>query len=141
VELDPEKAVLLRWAFETMATGQHRASSVLAWLRQHGLRLSPSQAHRLLRNPFYWADSAGRARRTPDCIRRWCLKNCSIGSRSCSRTVVIHGIAVRGGRLCCTDLPDVRRVATLSPPIDTDAFCTTAVGRLFGAGIVALPRL
>ncbi len=53
IELDPEKATLVRWAFETMATGAHRASSVWAWLRQHGLRISQSHLHRLLRNPFY----------------------------------------------------------------------------------------
>jgi DNA invertase Pin-like site-specific DNA recombinase len=53
VELDPQKAIPLRWAFETMATGHHRASSVLVWLRQQGLRISQSHLHRLLRNPFY----------------------------------------------------------------------------------------
>lgn len=53
VELDPQKAIPLRWAFETMAAGQHRASSVLIWLRQHGLPVSQSHLHRLLRNPFY----------------------------------------------------------------------------------------
>ena len=70
IEPDPDKAPLVQWAFETMASGQHRASDVLIWLKQHGLQVSKSQLHRMLRNPFYcgrlvWKGQVFRGRQAP----------------------------------------------------------------------------
>ena len=69
IEVDPKAGPLMRWAFETVATGQHRVTSV-AWLRQHAVEVSTSHLHRLLRNPFTAAACAGRTKSLPATTRR-----------------------------------------------------------------------
>jgi site-specific DNA recombinase len=64
VALDPERAPLVRWAFETYATGMYSMSDLAALLEARGLRnrpsrrygsrpLSVSALHKILMNPYY----------------------------------------------------------------------------------------
>jgi site-specific DNA recombinase len=64
VEVDPERAPLITWAFEAYATGEWTTRGLLAELTDRGLRtlptpksrpkvLSPSQIHRILHHPYY----------------------------------------------------------------------------------------
>jgi site-specific DNA recombinase len=64
VELDPERAPLIRMAFDLYATGEYSVRALVEILRERGLRsvgtakrppvpLVRSRVHRLLRNPYY----------------------------------------------------------------------------------------
>jgi site-specific DNA recombinase len=64
VELDPDRAHLMRWAFQTYATGDWTIRTLLAELTEKGLTTVPgpktpsrsltvSHLHRLLRHPYY----------------------------------------------------------------------------------------
>jgi site-specific DNA recombinase len=64
VEVDPERAPLMRWAFEAYATGDWTIRTLLAELTRRGLTTVPgpktpgrpltvSHLHRLLRHPYY----------------------------------------------------------------------------------------
>jgi site-specific DNA recombinase len=64
VEVDPERAPLMTWAFETYATGDWTIRTLLAELTDRGLTTVPgprtpgrpltvSHLHRLLRHPYY----------------------------------------------------------------------------------------
>ncbi len=64
VAIDPERAPLMQWAFETYATGEWSLTSLTAALQAKGLTTVPSQSYaekpiprstlaRLLHNPYY----------------------------------------------------------------------------------------
>ena len=64
VELDPERALLVTWAFETYATGEWSVERLLDELTRRGLTntataarptrpLYPSHFHKLLKHPYY----------------------------------------------------------------------------------------
>ncbi len=64
VELDPERAPLVQWAFEAYATGEYALNRLLAEVTRKGLMqratkrqpvrpLNVSYLHRMLRNPYY----------------------------------------------------------------------------------------
>ncbi len=64
VEVDPERAPLIAWAFEAYASGEWTMRGLLEELTEQGLRtlpgprstaklLSPSQLHRILHHPYY----------------------------------------------------------------------------------------
>ncbi|MCA1604965.1 MAG: recombinase family protein, partial [Acidobacteria bacterium] len=64
IEIDPERAPLIRWAFEVYATGDWTVTDLHAALRQKGLTTRPTanksardlplnSLYKLLRNPYY----------------------------------------------------------------------------------------
>ena len=64
IVIDPERAPIIRWAFETYATGLYSLSDIVVLLEARGLTTRPtrlrgpspltlSRVHRLLTNPYY----------------------------------------------------------------------------------------
>jgi len=76
VDLDEERAPLIRWAFETYATGHYSLADLVSLLEARGLRsrgsrryeprrLNHASVHRILTNPYYVGVVSYRGKRYP----------------------------------------------------------------------------
>jgi site-specific DNA recombinase len=78
IEVDPQRAPVLRGIFELYASGQHSLTTLRQpVLRESSARLSRAYLENILKNPSALVDSTGKASSTKARMSRWSRRNCS----------------------------------------------------------------